>query len=259
MSLIEVVQPEVQRDRWGRPVIAGVQYERPSSLAKSLEPSGGLPAWYGQRVLEGLRSDPTLLESSEPLKVVAEQAALLGGSKAGAAAGTAIHEAVEGLLRHGMLPLDCSPETEADALAVVDLIDDHFEPLLAEVFVVNDAVRAAGTADLLLRSRTTGGVYIGDIKSASSAAATAAKFSGMAWAAQMAVYARGRILTEDGLVDFSDVIGSDPSLDRGVVLHVQRGSGKAALVDVDLIAGWEQARLATQVVAARRSTPARVV
>lgn len=259
-GLVALTQPEVARDRYGHPVINGAVYERPSSLAKALESAGGLPSWFGQRVVEGLRSQPELLKSDEDLRDLAERAAVLGGSKDGAEAGTAIHEAVEALVKHGELPEGCSPETEADAVAALDLIDRHFEVLLSEVFVVTDEIGAAGTTDLILRSRETAACYVGDIKSSGSPAGVAARYAGLAWSSQLAIYARGRVLlTEEGTVPYADLVGSDPSLERGVVIHVLRGEATATLVEVDLVAGWDHARLAKSVIAARRERLARVV
>lgn len=260
MMTLELIQPEVERDRWGRPRINGKTYQRPSTLAKATESAGGLPKWMGARVFEGIRAQRDLLDADGDIRDLVEQAAEAGGSKDGAGFGTAVHEVVESVVTTGMVPVTADDQHVKCAHAVLDVLDRNgFEVLLSEVFVVADDHDAAGTTDLVLRHLDSGRVYVGDIKTSGSAAGTAVKFSSLAWSIQLAVYCDGRVITEEGSVAFSDIIGTDPEAGRGIVIHVDRNTAKATLVDVDLDAGRDGAQLASAVIAMRRTSPARII
>ena len=104
MMPVELRQPEVERDRWGRPKINGKTYQRPSTMAKAIEAAGGLPKWMGTRVFEGLREQPELLNAPGDIRELVEAAADAGGANAGSGFGTAVHEVVESLTMTGSVP-----------------------------------------------------------------------------------------------------------------------------------------------------------
>lgn len=266
MMPVELRQPEVERDRWGRPKINGKTYQRPSTVAKAIEAAGGLPKWMGTRVFEGLREQPELLNAPGDIRELVEAAADAGGANAGSGFGTAVHEVVESLTMTGSVPTVLRSGTAPSeqhvecARSVLDLLDAYgFDVVLSEVFVVAEDHGAAGTTDLVLKNRESGRLYIGDVKTSGSAAATATKFSSLSWSIQLAIYADGKVLTEEGSVAFSDVLGKDVAAERAVVIHVERDTAKATLIDIDLDAGRDAAGLAASVMAMRKTSPGRVI
>lgn len=259
MALLELSQPEVPRDRWTRPVIDDVAHTRTSTLSGFLEDKSGLINWKAQRVAEGLQTRPELLRENLTLRDLADEAARAGGAESGADAGTAIHEVVESVLKTGMVPLDASDVTVADAMAVIEKIEAlGLEPLLSEVFCIHPGRVVAGTADLVLKGST--GVFIGDVKSTGSSVGTAVRYSSMSWAVQMRCYAESMPWDDEGrAVPWESIVGEAPSLERGIVFHVQRGTGKATAVEVDLEAAGPLLDLAMDVRGARSGTYGRAI
>lgn len=85
---------ELPRDRWKRPLIGGVVYDRPSSLGSTLSDQSNLKKWGEQRVAEGILRNPELLKQGFDVKALAETALEAGGGSAGADFGTRVHELV---------------------------------------------------------------------------------------------------------------------------------------------------------------------
>lgn len=250
--MIAALEQEVPRDRYGRPVLDGTTYTRASSLAKALDDQTALIRWASRQTALGLAASEDLVaavattspEDRRTLDGLVEQAKERASSRRGATLGTAIHSATEALDRGQ--DLSRMPEkVRRDAQAYRAAIDARgLVPLAAEVFVVCPELLVAGTFDRLLRGPHR--VVIGDLKT--SASADTAKFAALSWAIQLAVYARSRPWLEGrGLVEWSELGLPEPDLARGLVIHVQQGTGTAVLHSIDLEAGWAAAQIAAEV------------
>lgn len=176
---------EIPRDRWDRPLTIPpgggkrVPYTRVSTLAKTLADQSALTGWKGRMVAAGLAVDPDLWWDAKAVLDkygldpqfrdgktawgdLAERAAAAAGAGKWAEIGTLVHGLVEDAIRTGSREFDgpWGPHV-AEFFRVVE---ERYEIVGTEVFVVNDVVRAAGTLDLLLRDRATGRVLVGDLK-----------------------------------------------------------------------------------------------
>ena len=258
-----IQQPEVIRDRWGRPVIDGTTYLRPSSLAKTLEDQNGLIAWKARMTALGLSRNPDLLalvattdpSNSKALNGIVERAAERAGSTGGRDTGTAIHAATEAV-DYGEDISHMPADLQADALAYRAARKSlGLYPTAAEVFVVNDTIGAAGTFDRLVVPVSINEPALGlitDIKTGSKDDPEyAARYNAVAWSIQLATYAHARPLG----TSWTDLEVSGLSLSRGIVWYIPRGLGKCYPIHLDLEAGWSLAQTAKAVYDARKSSP----
>lgn len=257
--MITLEQGEIPRDRWGRPNLPGVGIcTRVSTLAKTLDDTGGLMKWGARMTAIGLAQSPDL--SAEIAVTDPSQRsridALVGKAQdraragAGASLGTAIHGASESVDRGESI--DHLPESiRKDAGAYRALIEAAgLVPLAAETFVVCDELAVAGSFDRLLQGPNR--VVIADLKTSGSA--DTAKYAGLAWSIQLAAYAHAKPwLPGRGVVAWSEVGLPEPDRERGLVIHVQQGAGVARLYSIDLRVGWRAARMAAEVRALRKT------
>lgn len=241
--------PTINRDRWGRPLIAPPQplgakpvpYTRATTVAKTLDDSSGLMLWKQRMTMLGLLSRRDLYtaaagtspEDTKALNRLAEDAADAGGASAAATTGTALHAFTE-RMDLGQDPGYVPAEHEADLEAYQGLATRiGWKVQHVEVFTVLDPYRVAGTADRVLE--IDGRWYIADLKTGQT------KDYPHAWAVQFAIYAHGlRYDIEAGRRVPWDVI---PDTDRALVIHLPAGSGTASAYWVDIRAGWEAFRL----------------
>jgi hypothetical protein len=269
-----IEQPEVTRDRWGRPVIDGVTYLRPSSVAKQLDDNSNLIEWAAGMTALGMGRSPDLVALAstkkdwKACKEISKRARDRAGSGAGRDMGTAIHEATEALdygedVSH--LPSDLLKDAQAYVAARESL---NLDPLAAEVFVVNRQIGAAGTFDRLVGANAEivglgfwepyTNTLITDIKTTKweegqdpyAAAEYAAKYNALSWSIQLATYSRA----EPHGATWGD-LGGAPSLNTGIVWCIPRGSGVCVPVWLDLQAGWGFAQTAMSVYDARKANP----
>lgn len=243
---------EIDRDRWGRPLITPPQplgakpvaYTRATTIAKTLDDSSGLMLWKQRMTMLGLVARRDLItaaaatspENKKELNRLAEQAADAGGATAAATTGTALHTFTERMDRGedvGHVPA----EFEADLAAYQELATTvGWKVRAIEQFTVLDPYKVAGTADRVLE--IDGKWYIADLKTGSST-----DFH-HAWAVQFAIYAHALpydIPTRTRLP--WDVV---PERDRALVIHLPAGQGKASAHWIDISAGWEAFRLSMQ-------------
>jgi hypothetical protein len=249
---------------------------RASTLASTLDDSRGLFPFIAATTLQTVAANPDLrtrlaliedLGDWRKFRPVYEEAERRRG-KPEASEGTNIHSTVEALLAgRDVSGVDVATlraaEGVIDALRALDLT-----PVASEEFTFTPGLRepVAGTRDLLCHVNGTEGLHIVvDIKSTSALDANAARYKGVAWAIQCALYARGVPYTDD----FERDRWGRPRLDLGLlgveerkvdterawVIEVERGSGRTATHYLDLDAGWRFAWLACEVRAARKSIP----
>ena len=258
--MLDLPHADPPRDRWGRPVIDGNTYTRVSTLAKVLDDTRALMLWNARITALGLARSEDLIaaiattdpDDKQKLNKIVAQAQERAQSTAKATIGTAIHAATEILDRGG--DLDGLPDkVKGAANAYRDTMARwNLEPLAAELFVVNREADAAGTFDRLLQGPNR--AVIMDIKT--SANPDTAEWAGLAWALQLATYARAKPwLPGRGIVDWADLGLPTPDLDRGLIVHILQGTGQVRLFSVDLRAGWIAAQLARDVIAVRKVKP----
>jgi hypothetical protein len=256
---------QIVRDRYDRPLIAPlredgtpdmsvkpVPYTRVSKLAKALDDLNQLMAWKARKTAEGLVRRPDILTlvsgaiatgdpdndwaTKKALNGAVEQAVEAAGASRGSTAGTGFHsltEAVDG----GKEPLFV-PEADRLRLEQYREATSQVEWLDIECFVVNDIVMAAGTFDRLGRL-PDGRVVVADLKSGKSEADYP-----FATCVQIATYAHGRRYNPE--TGERTIIHEDLDLTTGLLIHLPP-SGGCFLYELDLIRGWEAAKLAVEV------------
>ena len=252
----EVVVDPFSRDRYGRPMIQTpsgetVAYTRASRLASFVDDDSGLAKWRQRMTALGLSVRPDLVaavQCADPadrgeLSRIADEALEAGGGRDASARGTAIHRVIEQLLRDGVSPAQ-GPDLD-DARAGVQLIRKlGLEALGVELAIVNHELRAAGTADLLARGPSR--VLVVDHKTSGNI--DAHRYGALSWAVQCAVYAGGvPYIAEQGSTTWEALSLPTPDRERALVVHIQQGASVARAYSVDLVRGFEAARLATQV------------
>lgn len=256
--MTQTTMTEIPRDRWGRPLIVPpdggepIAYTRVSSLAKALDDLNNLMAWKQRKTAEGLLRRPDLLTrlsgalangdpdtdwpTKRALNDVCREAMEAASASKGASAGTGFHSLTEAIDRGNEPPF--VPEADKPRLDAYRAATAGIEWLGIETFVVNDAVRAAGTFDRLGRL-PDGRVVVADLKSGKSEADYP-----LATTMQIAVYSRGhRYDPETGI---RSPLHDDLDLATGLLIHLPP-SGGCALYELNLDLGWEAARLAADV------------
>ena len=255
IDLAEFAAPK--RDRWGGPDRPARRwkakaYTRVSTLAKTLDDQSGLMMWKQRQAVKGVvkRADLIALaksagEDNKTLNEVVKQAMDAAESSAAANKGTALHSFTEAVdLGHDIdVPLDYLADVDAykKATAVLDVV-------MAEKFVVDDHLEAAGSFDWLVRL-PDGRLVIADIKSGKDAA----RYS-VATAAQCAIYANSQLysVADDTRTPFPD------ELDRnvGLLIHLPAGMGECHVYKLDLVFGYQFAQVAAEVRDWRKTKPA---
>ena len=266
MIFVEQTLPQRHKGN-GQPKIDGKYFTRASSLAKTLEDQGGLINWKAKMAAKGIADSEQLraLAATTPIddyrwRDIVERACEQAGASNAADLGTSIHAATEAWDLHDERP--AGPKAVvADAEAYRHVCKQHeLKPLAAEVFVANKDLRTAGSFDRLVEG-PDGVARILDIKTigAKKDAEAAAKWTGVAWAIQIATYANSKPYDgEKGWLEWEDIGLRQPAA-KGVnayVAAIPRGSGKCFLIDIDLTEGFRLAELAAEVRDARRSKPA---
>lgn len=250
---------EPTRDRWGRPLVIPpkggdpVPYVRASKLAKSLDDLHNIMKWQNRLVLMGIGRRPDLplrvsgvlavhsdldsLEAKRELNKIAESAMEAGGGSVKAETGTALHALTEAADMGKPLP-PLSDEIR-DRIEEYQVETSQLEVVDIETFVVNDAVKAAGTFDRLYRL-PDGRVVVGDLKTGSSDPDYP-----LGVTIQTAIYAHGhRYDPETG--ERSELHPDlDPSV--GILVHMPQGGKGTTLYQLDLKKGWRAAKVAAQV------------
>lgn len=244
--------PTLDRDRWGRPLIAPPQplgakpvaYTRATTVAKALDNTAGLMLWKQRMTMLGLVARPDLRiaaaatdpEDSKALNRLAEEAADAGGASAAATTGTALHAFTERMDRDlpvGHVPAEHTQDLEAYRRLATDV---GWTVKHVEQFTVLDAYKVAGTADRIVE--IDGRWYVADLKTGASV-----DFH-HSWAVQFAIYAHGMPYDIPTATRVPwDVV---PDTDRAVVIHLPAGQGTAAAYWIDIAAGWDAFRLCMQ-------------
>lgn len=239
----------VPRDRWSRPLIVPpgggkpVAYTRATTMAGTLDDTWALEKWKMRMTALGLaeRKDLQLAvvahrDDKTKLSDLCDQAVEAAKASAAATTGTALHALTEQLDR-GTLDLDTVPaEFRPDLTAYQQVLRAAKVKVIAiEQFGVLDSIKVAGTWDRIFD--IGGRRYIADLKTGSI------EYGMGKIAAQLAIYSRSQVYDPAT----HERTPLDVDQDRGIVIHLPAGTGKAFLWWVDINAGWEAVSLATQV------------
>jgi hypothetical protein len=253
-------QPEVDRDRWGRPLVvppgggAPTAYTRCTTYVGCLDDTFGLSKWQQRMVGVGMAMRNDLVLAMSPLvhelsttpselvssstktaadKIV-EQAKDIAAAGAAATTGTALHALTERLDRGqplGSIPPQAAADIEAYRIATEPLTALHIER-----FTVLDELKIGGTPDRIVELDDQH--YIADLKTGS------VKYAGLKIAMQLAVYAHSRFY-DPKTKQRTDLPRVDQK--RAIVIHAPAGTGTATLLWVDIEQGWEAVQIARQV------------
>lgn len=247
-------QPEIERDRWGRPLVVppqggkAVGYTRCTTFVGTIDDTWNLSRWTQRLVARGvaerddiraavLDADPN---DSRRLDDLCEEAKEASGGNDAARLGTYMHAVTEAADTGGdpaavPLPPLAKPREAAEFagdLAAYMAATEALQAVAVEQFSVLDTLMVGGTPDRVVGYQ--GKRYIADLKTGSI------EWGTLKIAAQLAVYARSRpydVATGQRL----DPHGAETN--RGIVIHAPIGTGTCTLYWVDLLAGWEAVRL----------------
>lgn len=215
------VEAQILRDQWDRPIIQPrsggkpTGYVRVSTMAETLSDSYGLNRWMQGNVVKGLAKRKDLYHQSliaatqADIYEVVDLAAEAGDEKQRAREGTSMHVLTAMLDEGRELP----PHLPDNVRAMLDAYEKamaDFETLGTEGFVANDKIKVAGSYDRLLRQRSTGVKYIGDLKTGQNL-----KYLALKTCMQVAMYAGSDHYDLDG---HREPHGADR--DRGVLIHL---------------------------------------
>lgn len=265
--VIPGLRPEPDRDRWGRYLLPDPgdgrtrAFTRATTLAHTLDNTEPLTRWKRRMVLQGAAADPTLLthvpaladaladadgqearDLKQALDEVCDQAADTAGASDGSGWGTALHTVTEYFDAGRIADIDIPIDLLADIAIYEKTLTEHRigRPVEhIERIVVNTTVDTAGTYDRLLRL-PDGRLVVGDLKSQQRI------YDWLAIAIQLAQYAHADAVVDPATGQL-EPLPDDLDLNRGVVIHLPARSGTCQLYEVDLVAGWEAAKLAHQV------------
>ena len=266
MTTDELITQPTRRDRWGRYLVLPADggkltgYTRATTIAKTLDDGGGLINWRSRMVAIGLAGRPDLValaattdnNDKKTLDDICERAAEAGGATARRDLGTALHAMLEqSWVTAGYQAPD---PYAADVAAVHSAMERAGLSVVAKMherIVVNDRHQIAGTFDLIVTDGTAN--YVADIKTGSSL------LGALGFSIQLAIYANADALyTQGAAADGSqDLREPMPALNvqRGVILHVQPGSGRCDLHWIDLELGARALELAMTVRDIRKAKP----
>jgi hypothetical protein len=253
-----------RRDQYGRylvvPPIGGPPegYSRVTTIAKVLDPGGGLIPWKatmtacGMILRRGLRAQwETLIaqydnpwyanEQTKALcKALVEECAAVGGANDRAEIGTALH-AITSMVDLGRTPSHLTEETETDIAAYQSGLKAAgvvISPQHVEVTVVLDQYKVAGTFDRLASVPGFDLPLVADLKTGAELS-----YSWQSIAVQMAAYSRGNAIYQQGSAPdgSKDKRLPMPEVDQknGLIIWLNAGTGTLELFLVDLEAGWE--------------------
>jgi hypothetical protein len=268
LKRIDLVPP-IRHGGTGAPKIGDAYWQRVSTRAKALDDQTGLIGWKAKMAAKGIATNPdlaaraaTLPDGSREWRDLVERACDRAGASAGADLGTSIHAAAE-LLELGDPQFgDVPVEIRRDAEAFVRTLHAHgLTSVTGELFVACERWEVAGSFDRLCAHES--GAYVIDVKTIKQRKDPydyAVRYSALAWACQVAMYAASQPYDgEQGFLDWAQVGLPVPSQRWGYVAAIPRGSGECRLIRIDLARGAELAELAYRVVKARKFKVAEVV
>ena len=261
LLLPTVTDPDaIRRDRWGRPMLTDPTgktraLRRISSEGKVLDSEAALIVWHGEMVLRGVVLDPLIVTralgvdgNTRELRKLADTAAQLGGSKAGATYGTTVHN-LTALVERGVLSWEDIPDDDMrhDVFAyLMELGRWGLSAVGVEFFVADFEAGRAGTCDRLYRRQSDGALVVGDLKTSGGKG----EYLYASTACQLAAYRDAVPAKIDGtLIGWPDEVRADV----GLLVHIPRRSGTCTITPLDLDRGREGLTLSAAVQAWRKT------
>lgn len=271
VTLEEENEAKIPRDRYQRPLIwlpdgsKRVPYARASSYGGKLQDKTALELWKQRQVVRGMAIDRSLADRVPPIALdranqseqfskadkdalnsIVEQAQEAAGSNDKSGLGTAIHAATEYIDRGDSLDGMSDFLVERANAYHKATREAGIKPLTIETFGVEDENQVAGTWDRTIAASWFGGKQrIGDVKTSGSM-----DFAGLDFMVQLAEYAHMSAYELDG----SRTPHENMDMEIGVIIHVGREKeSPVELYEVDIARGWKYARLAREVIMARRA------
>lgn len=255
-DMFENTSSHKEFDRWGRYLLPDPRDEqvkpwtRVSTFARSITDSFALAQWQQRMTAKGMALRPDLVALAATMDVsrdkadmnkLVEQAKDAAGQKIAANTGTAIHaftEQVDG----ESLRIDAVPELHRPTVQAYQLqlkaAGLSVVPELIERVVCLPQLSVGGKFDRVLRESSDIHV-VGDVKTGKDPS-----YGALEIAVQLACYAHA--VNACGVWDRSKrkwVPAPSVRTDYAIVMHLPAGKGTCALKRVDLVAGWEAAKL----------------
>lgn len=252
MSQLTAPTPTVNRDRWGRPLIAPpdggkpVAYTRATTLSGTLDDRSALEKWMCRQTALGLADRTDLYvavsahrDDKQHLNKIVQEAQDAAKSSAAATRGTAVHALTELVDRNQDIP--SLPDDVAADLNAYRNTMAQLDVEAIELFLVCDELQAAGTADRIVRFQ--GQTYIADLKTGSTL-----DYSWGAISQQLAIYAHG------ALYDPADGSRTPTGVNQewAIVAHLPAGQARCDLHWVRIDHGWVAAQLSARARAFRK-------
>lgn len=266
---------EVKRDQWGRYLLPDPYegHERPwtraSTLARALADEYNLTGWKLRMVAIGIARnadlaagvlairDPEESESKKTLKELVGKAMERAESSRGATLGTALHNFTHRLDRGEPLAMLRAPEPLDKDLVEYQATLTRYGlgvvPDLIERIVVCPELGAAGTFDRIL-SQTPGPfspcpLTVSDLKTGKTV-----EWSWLEWAIQLAIYANATHMWDPAAQAYIPMPPREVlDRDRALIVHLPVGKATGTVYGVNLIEGYEAAKLAERVRSIRNS------
>lgn len=260
---------DVPRDHYQRPLITPpdggrpVPYTRISTFAGALDDGYGISNWKLRLAVLGVstnrhlmqqaagiasRYDDPATEGKSPLSAIAEQAMTMAGSDSASATGTALHDFSE-QVDEGRDCWDFMPPEFVPLMRAYQHATRHLEPVGAEVFVVNDEHRVAGSLDRLFKM-PDGSVRVSDLKTGAHEPKYPLKVT-----TQVALYAGG--LRYDPATGKRSPLHPDLDTSTGLLIHLpfKADAPRCDLFTLDLEVGRKAAGIAAEVREMRKARP----
>lgn len=278
----KITDHTISRDRWGRPYVSNdggplkfvkgkatpvnaEGYTRVSTLAGALDDKSNLGDWLAANAMVGMVKDPSISsqigsltskygdpwyapEGKKALKPLIKRAQEAGGSDRASGMGTSMHEFTE-VIDEGRWP-EYAPAELVPWLHAYRERMEEFECLGMELFVVNDELKTAGSFDRLWRM-PDGRVVVADLKSGRSDPSYPGKVE-----IQVALYSHSERYNQQ--TGERAPIHDELDKDVGLLVHAPilgGGNPEVKLYELDLVRGWENAKLAAAVRLARKTSP----
>jgi len=249
-----VVRPD-DPTKWDR-------YSRPSGWGSDLDDESNLVTWKIDRAMEGVASDPSIcaivasnLGNKQGAKERRERAIQRGRGDEAADIGTALHKMTERVERADGF---CAPEPYASDIAEYLTCLDHagLTSEYIECHLVNDEMRAAGTADRIYRAHrplmvpgfdviVPGQFILGDLKTGKRL-----DYSLPGFAIQLALYCDA--VFYDVATNVRSPLPDNMRTDVALLVHMPAGQINCEFHWIDLQVGREGAEIVRRVRAWRK-------
>lgn len=266
----------VKRDRWKRYLLPDPEtgderaWTRASTLARALADEYNLTGWKLRMVALGIARNPDLAagvlalkdphegDDKKTMKDLVGKAMERAESTRGANLGTALHNFTHRMDRgEPFAQLGAPPPLDADLIEYQATLKRYglgVVPDLIERIVICPELGAAGTFDRILTQHpgpfSPTPLTMSDLKTGK----TADDWHWLEWAIQLSIYANATHLWDPVTRTYTPMPPRNMlDRDRALIIHLPVGKGKGVVYGLNLIEGWEAAKLAERVRSIRNS------